>query len=234
MTRRSQYPVEPLFLDRWSPRAFDASVMPDVDLMTLFEAARWAPSAFNYQPWRFLYAARESADFARFLGLLAPFNQAWVQHASVLIFAVSQRTMSMGPDTKPSHSHSFDTGAAWVQLALQATRLGYQAHGMTGVDFDRAATELQVPDDYRIEAAIAVGRQAILLPCPRNCASANFPASASRSRTSSWRAILLRRRFRPLAAPRKQQQHIGQHGQHQRGADEQSGNDCGGERLLQT
>ena len=176
MTRRSQYPIEPLFLDRWSPRAFDASVMPEADLMTLFEAARWAPSAFNYQPWRFLYAARESADFARYLGLLAPFNQAWVQQASVLIFAVSQRTMSMGPDTKPSHSHSFDTGAAWVQLALEATRLGYQAHGMTGVDFDRAATELQVPDDYRIEAAIAVGRQGDPSTLPEKLREREFPS----------------------------------------------------------
>ncbi len=176
MTRHSDYPVEPLFLDRWSPRAFDASVMPEADLMTLFEAARWAPSSFNYQPWRFLYANRDSADFARFLGLLLPFNQAWVIHASVLIFAVSDRMMKTGPEPKPSHSHSFDTGAAWVQLALEATRLGYQAHGMTGVDFDRAAAELQVPDDFRIEAAIAVGRQADPAILPEKLREREFPS----------------------------------------------------------
>ncbi|MEO7385176.1 MAG: nitroreductase family protein [Novosphingobium sp.] len=176
MTRTSQYPIEPLFLDRWSPRAFDASVIPDADLITLFEAARWAPSAFNYQPWRFLYAKRESTDFARFLGLLMPFNQAWVEHASVLIFAVSQRTMKMGAEPAPSHSHSFDTGAAWVQLALQATRLGYQAHGMTGVDFERATTELAVPDDFRVEAGIAVGRQGDPAILPEKLREREFPS----------------------------------------------------------
>ena len=176
MTRHSVYPIEPLFLDRWSPRAFDASVMPEADLMTLFEAARWAPSSFNYQPWRFLYANRDSADFARFLGLLLPFNQAWVIHASVLIFAVSDRMMKTESEPKPSHSHSFDTGAAWVQLALEATRLGYQAHGMTGVDFDRAAAELQVPDDFRIEAAIAVGRQADPAILPEKLREREFPS----------------------------------------------------------
>ena len=82
-------PVDPLFLDRWSPRAFDASSLPQADLDTLLDAARWAPSAFNYQPWRFLYAHRDSADWARFLGLLLPFNQSWVQHASVLTFILS-------------------------------------------------------------------------------------------------------------------------------------------------
>ncbi|MCP1469019.1 nitroreductase [Sphingobium sp. OAS761] len=154
-------PVEPLFLDRWSPRAFDASVMPQADLDTLFDAARWAPSAFNYQPWRFLYAHRDGADWDRFLDLLVPANQNWARHASVLIFILSDTQMaSPGSEAlRPSHSHSFDAGAAWMALALQATRLGYQAHGMTGVDFDRARTALAVPDRFRIEAAVAVGRQ---------------------------------------------------------------------------
>jgi nitroreductase len=153
-------PVDPLFLDRWSPRAFDASSLPQADLDTLLDAARWAPSAFNYQPWRFLYAHRDSADWARFLGLLLPFNQSWVQHASVLTFILSD-SLSSAPgsqETKPSHSHSFDAGAAWALLALQATRMGYHTHAMTGVDFDAARRELAVPDRFRIEAAVAIGR----------------------------------------------------------------------------
>lgn len=153
-------PVDPLFLDRWSPRAFDASPLPQADLDTLLDAARWAPSAFNYQPWRFLYAHRDSADWARFLGVLVPFNQSWVQHASVLTFILSD-SLSSAPgsqDAKPSHSHSFDAGAAWALLALQATRMGYHTHAMTGVDFDAARRELAVPDRFRIEAAIAIGR----------------------------------------------------------------------------
>lgn len=153
-------PVDPLFLDRWSPRAFDASALPQADLDTLLDAARWAPSAFNYQPWRFLYAHRDSADWVRFLGLLLPFNQSWVQHASVLTFILSD-SLSSAPgsqETKPSHSHSFDAGAAWALLALQATRMGYHTHAMTGVDFDAARRELAVPDRFRIEAAVAIGR----------------------------------------------------------------------------
>lgn len=159
--RVSTRAVDPLFLDRWSPRAFDSSVLPQDDLDTIFDAARWAPSAFNYQPWRFLYAHREDADWQRFVELLLPFNQGWVANAGALVFILSD-TLIAAPgsdDAKPSHSHSFDAGAAWAVLALQATRMGYHTHGMTGVDFDKARTELAVPDRFRIEAAVAIGRQ---------------------------------------------------------------------------
>jgi nitroreductase len=157
--RKADYPVAPIFLDRWSPRAFDASVIPDEDLMTIFEAARWAPSSFNAQPWRFLYAKREDEDWERFLDLLIPFNRGWAHSASVLIYFLSDTQMEMVPgQPMPSHSHSFDTGAAWACLALQATMLGYHAHGMGGVDFDRARTELKVPERFRFEAAAVVGR----------------------------------------------------------------------------
>jgi nitroreductase len=152
--------VEPLILERWSPRAFDGSEIAAADLEAIFDAARWAPSAFNFQPWRFLYARRDSEAWPVFLGLLVPFNQAWAERASVLIFVLSD-TLIQGPgsaEPSPSHSHSFDAGAAWALLALQATRLGFHAHGMTGVDFERARTDLGVPDRFRIEAAIAIGR----------------------------------------------------------------------------
>jgi len=153
-------PVEPLFLDRWSPRAFDASSIPQADLDTIFEAARWAPSAFNYQPWRLLYATRDGEDWGRFLGLLLPFNQSWVQNASALIFILSDTLITTrgSEDAKPSHSHSFDAGAAWVLMALQATRLGYHSHAMTGIDLAKAQQELDVPERFRIEAAVAIGR----------------------------------------------------------------------------
>lgn len=152
--------IEPLFLDRWSPRAFDSSIMPREDLDTIFDAARWAPSAFNYQPWRFLYATRDGADWSRFLGGLLPFNQSWVQNASALIYILSDTQIAApgSEDLKPSHSHSFDAGAAWALLALQAQRLGYHSHAMTGIDFGKARAELAVPDRFRIEAAVAVGR----------------------------------------------------------------------------
>lgn len=161
MTARTTNPaILPLIRERWSPRSFDANAMPQADLEVLLEAAGLAPSAYNIQPWTFLYAHREDANWERFLSLLVEFNQGWAKDASVLLFAVSKTTMGHGEQVSPSHSHSFDAGAAWQNLALQAAHMGYAAHGMTGVDFTRAAAELRVPDDHRVEAAIAVGRPA--------------------------------------------------------------------------
>jgi nitroreductase len=158
--RQADHPIDPLFLERWSPRAFDGSELPDADLMTIFEAARWAPSAFNSQPWRFLYAKRGDPDWERFLGLLIPWNQAWAKSASVLIYILSDRTPVAGKDgsPQPSRTHSFDAGSAWVSLALQATRMGYHAHGMSGIEYKLAYAELAIPERYRIEAACVIGR----------------------------------------------------------------------------
>lgn len=158
--RQPDHPVDALFIRRWSPRAFDGADMAESDLLTMLEAARWAPSAFNSQPWRFLYALRDGADWERFLGLLIPWNQSWAQSASALIYILSDRLPMTDKAGEPaaSHTHSYDAGAAWACFALQATLMGYQAHGMSGVDFERAQAELGVPERYRIEAAAVVGR----------------------------------------------------------------------------
>lgn len=160
--RISDHPIAPLFLERWSPRAFDGQAMSEADLLTLVEAARWAPSAYNYQPWRFVYALRDDAHWQRFVDLLVPFNAAWAQHASALVFVLSDTVMlSDGHgEAQPSHSHSFDTGAAWAQFALQAAWLGLQARGMAGINFVQSRERLKVPERFRIEMAIAVGRSA--------------------------------------------------------------------------
>jgi nitroreductase len=157
--RVAAHPIDPLFLARWSPRAFDGSELPEQDLMTMFEAARWAPSAFNVQPWRFLYARRDDPHWPLFLSLLIPWNQGWAASASALVYILSDSlTETKWGGEQVSHSHSFDAGAAWAFLALQASRLGYHSHGMSGVEFDRARTELAVPERFRIEAAVAIGR----------------------------------------------------------------------------
>ncbi|MEJ0095311.1 MAG: nitroreductase family protein [Methylocella sp.] len=159
-SRSAHHPIEAFFLERWSPRAFTGEAISDADLRTIFEAARWAPSSFNSQPWRFLYAKRGTPAFAKFLGLLIEFNQSWAKNASALVIALSKKTFTAPgkTDAVSMHSHSFDAGAAWGYLALQASRSGYAAHGMTGFDIPRTAIELNVPDDYRVEAAIAIGR----------------------------------------------------------------------------
>ncbi len=157
--RQADRPIDPLFLERWSPRAFDGGDMPDEDVATLFEAARWAPSAFNVQPWRFVYAKRGDGDWERLLGLLIPWNREWAKRASLIVFFLSDSLVeSRSGDEKASHSHSFDAGAAWLSFALQATRMGYRAHAMSGVEFDRARETLAVPERFRIEAAAVVGR----------------------------------------------------------------------------
>ena len=109
-SRTTDTALDPMFLDRWSPRAYEPVDMPPADLATILDAARWAPSAFNYQPWRLLYALHGGADWDRFLEPLIAFNQGWAKNASVLLYILSETTM--GAPDKPSHSHSFDAGAA--------------------------------------------------------------------------------------------------------------------------
>ncbi|MDE8345076.1 MAG: nitroreductase family protein [Acidocella sp.] len=159
--RVADHSVDPLFLGRWSPRAFTGEAMPQSVLFSVLEAARWAPSSYNSQPWRFLYAMRDNAHWDKFLGLLNDFNQSWAKNGSLLMFVISETTMVVpGTDARvPSHSHSFDAGAAWGSLALQASVLGWHAHAMVGLDFERARQELRVPDDHRIETAIVFGRR---------------------------------------------------------------------------
>ena len=86
-SRQPDHPIDPLFLERWSPRAFDGSAMPQDDVLTIFEAARWAPSAFNTQPWRILYARRDTEQWPLFFDLLVERNKVWCVRASALLFA---------------------------------------------------------------------------------------------------------------------------------------------------
>jgi nitroreductase len=154
--RRADYPIDRLFLDRWSARAMSGEDLPEPDLMALFEAARWAPSSYNNQPWRILYARRSSPHWPVFLGLLVEMNQRWAEQAAALLVFISKTTMDH--DGSPSITHSFDTGAAWENLALQGTLKGYVVHGMQGFDYARAKTVLDIPDGFRVEAMAAVGK----------------------------------------------------------------------------
>jgi nitroreductase len=167
-SRSTDYPIDPLFLQRWSPRSFTGAPISDSDLMTILDAARWAPSAFNSQPWRFVYARRDTDAWPRLLGLLSESNQRWARNASALLILVSKTTLLRAEKEVPSWSHSLDAGAAWCSLALQAHLSGWAAHGMVGFDKERAVTELGVPAGYRVEAAIAIGKRAdrSLLPEP--------------------------------------------------------------------
>lgn len=149
--------VDDLFLERWSPRAMSGQVVTDEELMPLFEAARWAPSSSNEQPWRFLYARNGTPEWNMFFDLLVPFNQGWCKNGSVLVMILSKRTSSRGGINK---CHSFDTGSAWQNLALEGYMKGLVVHGMAGFDYEKARVVLNVPEDFDIEAMCVVGKHA--------------------------------------------------------------------------
>ncbi len=154
--RQADHAIDKLFLDRWSPRAMSGETIPEEDLMVLFEAARWAPSSYNDQPWRILYARRDSTHWPLFFDLLVDVNKTWVRNAGALLLFVSKTTLTI--NGKPSITHSFDTGAAWENLALQGMLKGYVVHGMQGFDYERAKAALGIPDGYRVEAMAAIGK----------------------------------------------------------------------------
>ena len=154
--RKADYPIEPMLLDRWSPRAMSGEEISQEELMRLFEAARWAPSSFNAQQWRALYARRGTEHWQTFLELLVDANKVWAKNAAVLVVFISRKLFDHNDE--PSVTHSYDCGAAWENFALQGFRQGFVVHGMEGFDYDRARKELQIPDDFQVEAMAVVGR----------------------------------------------------------------------------
>ena len=154
--RTADYPVESLFVRRWSPRSLSGEPLSEQELLTLFEAARWAPSTYNEQEWRFLYARRDTPHWRAFFDLLMPGNQAWCQRAAVLVVVLARKTFTR--NGKPNPVHLFDSGSAWENFALQATAMGLVAHGMAGFDFEKARSALNVPDEFAVAAMLALGR----------------------------------------------------------------------------
>ena len=145
-----------LVRDRWSPRDFSSRPVEPEKLRALFEAARWAASCFNEQPWRYVLATQaEPEKFQKVLGLLMEKNQQWAKTAYALGFSAGKKTFSH--NGAPNRFGLHDTGAATANLAIEATSLGLRAHFMGGFDAQRARTEFHVPDDFEIGAAFAIG-----------------------------------------------------------------------------
>ena len=154
MTRTSDTNVDPQFLDRWSSRSFNGTPVSPEQRSALFEAARFAPSSYNEQPWRFFCPAPDQYD--SFFNLLAEGNRDWVQHAGLLCFLAAKRMLT--ETGEPNRFFMFDAGSAWMSLALQAQRMGLSAHAMGGFDVDRSYAVLGVDkEEYEVVAAIAVG-----------------------------------------------------------------------------
>ena len=155
--RKPEYNIHPLILSRWSPRAFSGEEITDSQLMQLFEAAKWAPSSYNAQPWRFIYAKRNTKHWDILFSLMGEFNQSWTKNAAVLAVIVSRKNFEH--NEKPNGTANFDSGAAWENLALQAEYMGLAAHGMAGFDYEKARTALSIPDTFKVEAMAAIGKK---------------------------------------------------------------------------
>jgi len=163
-SRKSDYPINKIFLDRWSPRAMSGESISEEELMTLFEAARWASSSFNEQPWRFIYAKRESPQWEKMFNLLMDGNKTWCKDAAVLVCAISKKTFTR--NNSPHPTHMFSTGSAFENLALQGSNMGLVVHGMGGFFADKAKTELKVSDDYEVNMMFAIGKPGNLQDLP--------------------------------------------------------------------
>ncbi|PWU20037.1 MAG: nitroreductase [Verrucomicrobia bacterium] len=154
--RKADHPIEKIFLQRWSPRAMSGEPISEQEMLTLFEAARWAPSTYNEQEWRFLYARRETPHWLAFFDLLVERNQAWCAKAALLSVIVAHKVFES--NKKPNPVHAFDSGLAYENLALQGAAMGLVVHAMQGFDFEGARKSLAVPDDYAVCAMFAAGR----------------------------------------------------------------------------
>ncbi|HEU4467700.1 MAG: nitroreductase family protein [Nitrososphaerota archaeon] len=156
-SRKSTYQINPLILNRWSPRSMTGEELDNEEIMSLFEAARWAPSSYNNQPWRFIYAKRNTEHWDRLFNLLAEGNRAWAKNSALLVVVISRKNFEY--NEKPAITHQFDTGSAWENLALEAFSRGIVAHGMQGFDYDKARIDLEIPIDFEVMAMIAIGKK---------------------------------------------------------------------------
>lgn len=153
--RKADYPIDPIYIKRWSPRAFANKQVADEDLYSLFEAARWAPSAGNMQPWRYIFARTEK-DRKKFLSFLNEGNQIWCKDVPVLVALAVEKVRENG---KENPYAAFDAGTSWGFLALEATRRGLVTHAMGGFDREKAKKALNLSDRYEVQAMIAIGYQ---------------------------------------------------------------------------
>jgi nitroreductase len=173
-TRQSTYNINPLILNRWSPRSMTGEELDDDTIMSLFEAARWAPSSYNNQPWRFIYAKRNTPQhWNKLFNLLVEPNKAWTKNAALLVVVISGKNFEY--NEKYSITHQYDAGAAWENLALEASSRGLVAHGMQGFDYEKARIDLEIPDNFDVMSMIAIGKKGPKENLPLELQNKEFP-----------------------------------------------------------
>ncbi len=181
--RKADYPISDLILDRWSPRAMSGEAISEEELMSLFEAARWAPSSSNNQPWRFIYANNGSDNWDDLFGLLVEFNQMWAKNAGVLVCLIAKKTNDKG---EVDRNHMSDAGAAWQNLALQGSSMGLVVHGMGGYDVEKAREVLKVPEDHEIIHIFSVGKPAGKEVLHERMQKSENPGASARKKVSEF------------------------------------------------
>ena len=147
--------VDDLIRRRWSPRTYADKEIPAAELKKLFEAARWAASSSNEQPWRFLVGRRGDETYQKIFNALVEFNQSWARSAPVLVLSVAKKTFTQ--KGSPNRHGLHDTGAAMANLALQATADGLHTHSMAGFDNEQMRASFAIPSDYELGAVTAIG-----------------------------------------------------------------------------
>jgi nitroreductase len=180
--------VHPLIASRHSPRAMSGEDLSDDEINSLFEAARWAPSAYNNQPWLFIFAKKNTISWDILFNLLVPFNQEWCKNAGLLVVMISAKTFAHNGNANPTHS--YDTGSAWANLALQGVHLGLVTHGISGFDYQKTYRELEIPENYAVEAMIAVGR-----PAPKEVLDESLQANETLSQRNRLESFMMEGKF---------------------------------------
>lgn len=154
--RIPEFPVDNLFIERRSLRSLSGESISQEDLMSLFEAAKWAPSSYNEQPWRFLYAHRDTPEWDMFFNFLVPVNQEWASRAGALVAIIARRNLKKNDQL--NDVYAFDTGAAWENMVLQGDLKGFCVHGIGGFDRQKASRDLLIPEGFEILCMASVGK----------------------------------------------------------------------------
>jgi nitroreductase len=182
MSRTAAHPIDPMFTRRWSARAMSGKPVSRAAVETLLEAARWAPSSSNMQPWRFAYALGGTPLFEQFFGALVPFNQGWANKAGALLVAMTDTIVPGKTDVNTSAA--FDAGSAWMSLALQGSAMGLVVHAMGGFDRAKAREMTGAPKPFELMSMIAVGHPGDAATLPEGLRDREF--QSDRNPQSAW------------------------------------------------
>ena len=167
--------VDQQFVNRWSPRSMSGQALSKDQMAGLVEAARWSPSCFNLQPWRFIYSLKDDDYWKKFLGLLIDVNRLWVERAGAIVILLSIDRPSESEDLSPTAA--FDTGSAWMSLALQAQTMGLVSHAMWGFHHEAVAEVINMPSNMSARAMIAIGYPGDPADLPEKYQDREFPSS---------------------------------------------------------